>query len=142
MSQIIIKNLFQKGFSYFCYLLLFDLFLMAVFTGNIYSEFRSFPYYYFSVNWIDPPYLPLSTIRKGKKYDIIFTQKDLWFCFQHKVKGSLRSESIVRTKRVCVSEECSSLSRRILQNIDPEQVSQKKVYTLKIAKMELENWSF
>ena len=38
------------------------------------------------------------------------------------MKGSLRSESIVRTKRVCVSAECSGLSRRILQNIDPEQV--------------------
>ena len=46
----------------------------------------------------------------------------MMFCFQHKVKGSLRSESIVRTKRVCVSGECSNLSRQILQNIDPEQV--------------------
>lgn len=40
---------------------------------------------------------------------------------EHKVKGTLRSESIVRTKRVCVSGECSSLSRRILQNIDAAQ---------------------
>ena len=49
---------------------------------------------------------------------------------QHKVKGSLRSESIVRTKRVCVSAECSALSRRILQNIDPEQVSWHWLYFL------------
>ena len=40
--------------------------------------------------------------------------------FQHKVKGSLKSESIVRTKRVCVTRECSDLSRRILQSVNPE----------------------
>lgn len=40
---------------------------------------------------------------------------------EHKLKGSLKSKPIVRTKRVCVSGECSALSRRILQNIDPEQ---------------------
>ena len=50
----------------------------------------------------------------------------------------MRSESIVRTKRVCVSEECSSLSRRILQNIDPEQVSKKSFYVLKI----LQKWNW
>ena len=43
----------------------------------------------------------------------------------------------MRTKRVCVSEECSSLSRRILQNIDPEQVSQKKFILEKLQKW---NW--
>ena len=42
------------------------------------------------------------------------------FTFQHKVKGSLKSESIVRTKRVCVTKECSDLSRRILQSVNPE----------------------
>ena len=42
------------------------------------------------------------------------------FYFQHKIKGSLKSESIVRTKRVCVTKECSDLSRRILQSVNPE----------------------
>ena len=42
------------------------------------------------------------------------------FFFQHKIKGSLKSESIVRTKRVCVTKECSDLSRRILQSVNPE----------------------
>ena len=65
---------------------------------------------------------------RKEKYDIFLLKKIYDFVFQHKVPGQLRSESIVRTKRVCVSEECSSLSRRILQNIDPEQVSQKKVF--------------
>ena len=64
-----------------------------------------------------------------QKMILLFIQ-DLWFCLQHKVKGSLRSESIVRTKRVCVSAECSALSRRILQNIDPEQV--RKLFYFKV----------
>ena len=57
----------------------------------------------------------------------------IMFFFQHKVKGTLRSESIVRTKRVCVSGECSALSRRILQNIDAAQVLIVKINYLLIS---------
>ena len=50
----------------------------------------------------------------------LFAFNQISFTFQHKVKGSLKSESIVRTKRVCVTKECSDLSRRILQSVNPE----------------------
>ena len=61
---------------------------------------------------------PINLLLELFLYAIILSSS--LFPFQHKVQGSLKTESIVRTKRVCVTRECSDLSRRILQSLDPE----------------------